>query len=73
MRDPAGALRMLRAMAANSSDLLQRQQLLERHREDVLYSLPHSRVGTNFLREAARTPCFLGSRARKRLPAEVPR
>ena len=37
MRDPAGALRMLRAMAANSSDLLQRQQLLERHREDVLY------------------------------------
>ena len=60
-RDPSGALRTLRALAANASDVRRRQLLLERHREDLLYTLPKSRVGTNFLEEAARTPCFVGT------------
>ena len=58
IRDPASALRQLRAMAANRSDVRRRQRLLHEHRRDVLYDVPDSRVGSHFLEAAARSRCF---------------
>ena len=51
IRDPLSVLRTLRAFSP--AEVARRQALLRKHQADVLWDVPHSRVGTNLLLAAA--------------------
>ncbi|KAL1520356.1 hypothetical protein AB1Y20_021946 [Prymnesium parvum] len=54
-RDPLSVLRSLRAI--NGSEVRRRQRIMAHHRADLVYGLRDSRVGDNFVLEAAATRC----------------